>query len=68
MNEDERRALQKKLEEQHQSGIELFLDGHKSSPEAVFSACVRENTVYMPDYVLGHDGELLQLWFDKVKA
>lgn len=56
------------LEKVHKDGVELFVDGQELGPEEVVRRCVREDSVYMPDYVLGEEGTLEQLRFDKVDA
>lgn len=54
------------LEKVHRDGVELFVDGQELGPEEVVRRCVREDSEYMSDYVLGEEGTLEQLRFDKV--
>jgi hypothetical protein len=61
-------ALQAKLQKMKESGVELYVDGRTASPDEIASRCVREDCVYMPDYVMGEKGKLLQLRFDKVNT
>ena len=54
------------LENAHRQGVELFVDGVALAPDEVVRRCVREDSIYMPDYVLGEEGTLEQLRFDRV--
>jgi hypothetical protein len=47
-------------------GVELFVDGKEVSPVEAATRTVRENSPYMADYVLGENGILSQLRFDRV--
>jgi hypothetical protein len=47
-------------------GVELFVDGEAVSPSEAAARTVREDSPYMADYVLGDNGVLSQLRFDRV--
>ncbi len=47
-------------------GIELYLDGRPASPDRIIERFVREDTVYMPDFVINEDGALTQVRYDKI--
>lgn len=48
-------------------GVELYLDGRPATPERIANRFVREEAVYMPDFVLDENGALTQIRYDKVK-
>lgn len=54
------------LEKAHKEGAALFVDGEELAPEEIVRRCVCEDSVYMPDYVLGEKGTLEQLRFDRI--
>ncbi len=55
------------LQNIQERGISIFLEGKKSTPEAVSDIlCVQEDSSYMRDYVYDQ-GVLKELWFDKVQ-
>ncbi|MBD5552262.1 MAG: hypothetical protein HDQ96_13985 [Lachnospiraceae bacterium] len=47
-------------------GIELYLDGKPASPDGIVERFVREEAVYMPDFVIDEDGTLIQIRYDKI--
>ena len=54
------------LEQMHQNGVELFMDGREVLPAEAVSRTVRENSPYMADYVLDTAGAVMKVRFDKV--
>lgn len=48
-------------------GAEFFVDGEAVSLAAAIARAVREDGVYMADYVLGEEGKIEQVRFDKVR-
>lgn len=46
--------------------LEVYMDNRRTTLEEALNRCVRERTVYMPDYVLDEKGVLKQLRFDKI--
>lgn len=48
-------------------GAEFFVDGEAVPLAAAIARAVREDGVYMADYVLGEEGKIEQVRFDKVK-
>ncbi len=48
-------------------GVELYLDGRPATPERIANRFVREEAVYMPDFVLDENGALTQIRYDKIK-
>lgn len=47
-------------------GTEFFMEGKQMLPTEVLSRAVKEDGVYMADYVLGEAGKIEQVRFDKV--
>ncbi len=54
------------LENIYRQGIELYLDGQPASPAGIVDLFVREETVYMPDFVIDENGRLTQIRYDKI--
>lgn len=49
-------------------GTEFFVDGEAVPLTAVLARAVREDGIYMADYVLGEEGKIEQVRFDRVKS
>lgn len=47
-------------------GVQFFVDGEVVLPQDAVSRAVREDGVYMTDYVWGEAGKLKQIRLDKV--
>lgn len=54
------------LEQMQQKGVKLFVDGETALPGEIASKAVCEGSTYMADYVLGDNGTIEQIRFDKV--
>lgn len=54
------------LEQMRQKGVRLFVDGEAALPGDIASKAVCEGSTYMADYVLGENGVIEQVRFDKV--
>lgn len=54
------------LEDIRQKGITLYLNGRSATPDEIASCCVKEDTLYMPDYVLDEQGVLQEVRYDKI--
>jgi hypothetical protein len=54
------------LDSMQNRGAKLFLDDHKVSPAEAAGKLIREENKYMADYVLGENGSIEQIRFDKV--
>lgn len=65
-NKNEILSMKNKLEAILGQGIELYLDGRPASPDRIAERFVREDTVYMPDFVIGENGMLTQIRYDKI--
>ena len=65
-NKNEILSMKSKLEAVLEQGIDLYLDGRPASPDRIAERFVREDTVYMPDFVIGEDGVLIQIRYDKI--
>ncbi len=66
INKKEMITMKDKLESILSQGIELYLDGRPASPAGIVERFVREDTVYMPDFVISEEGILVQIRYDKV--
>ena len=60
--------LKSRLETLEKSGIKLYLNGLPSTTEYIVENCIREDTVYMPDYVTDEYGRIKEIRYDKVSA
>lgn len=65
-NKSEMISMKNRLEAILEQGIELYLDGRPASPERIAQRFVREDTVYMPDFVISEEGILTQVRYDKI--
>lgn len=65
-NKSEMMSMKNKLEDILNQGIELYLDGRPASPDRIVERFVREDTVYMPDFVIDEEGILTQVRYDKI--
>ena len=54
------------LTDKYLEGVQLFVDGEAVLPEEAANRAVREDCVYMADYVLGKAGDIQQIRFDKL--
>ncbi|MCI8924178.1 MAG: hypothetical protein HFI45_09340 [Lachnospiraceae bacterium] len=58
--------LKSQLERMERTGVKLYLDGAPSTTDYIIENCVREDTVYMPDYVTDGKGNLKEIRYDLV--
>ena len=61
-----RAELKDYLTDKYLEGVQLFVDGEAVLPEEAVSRAVREDCVYMADYVLDKAGGIEQIRFDKL--
>ena len=59
--------MQSYLEALQCGGTELFVDGEAVLPGEAVRRTVQEACVYMADYVLGQDGHIEQIRFDRIE-
>ncbi|MCM1126397.1 MAG: hypothetical protein NC429_07980 [Lachnospiraceae bacterium] len=59
--------LRSRLERMERAGVKLYLNGAPSTTEYILRRCVREGTVYMPDYVTDRDGNVKEIRYDRVR-
>jgi len=59
-------AMKCRLESIYSRGVELYLDGKLMSPAGIVEHFVREESVYMPDFVINEEGILTQVRYDKI--
>ncbi len=71
MSEDEiqqngRNALEYQVNVLRKDSFEVYMDNQRTTLEDALERCVRESSVYMPDYVLDKYGNLKQVRFDRI--
>lgn len=54
------------FEQMRSKGTEFFVDGEPVPPKEAVTRAVREESVYMADYVVGDEGKVEQVRFDKI--
>lgn len=59
-------ALKLRLEKMEKTGVKLYLNGVPSTTEYIAKKCVREDTVYMPDYVTDGNGKVKEIRYDRI--
>lgn len=64
---ENRKQMQFYLEQLQESGTELLVDGEIVFPKEAAKRAVREDCAYMADYVLGENGKIEQVRFDRVR-
>lgn len=58
----------KELTSHERNGVKIIVDGLPASPMQVISAhMVQEENTYMRDYVVDDDGNLSELYFQRIK-
>ncbi|MBE5883750.1 MAG: hypothetical protein E7291_04980 [Lachnospiraceae bacterium] len=62
-----RARLSSYLEGLQKSGVEFFIDGEAVLPRDIMQRTVQEQYAYMADYVLGENGKVQQVRFDRVE-
>ncbi len=68
MKNEEETNLKEYLQEFRSQGVELYLGKEPASPEEIAQrVCVRENAVYMPDFVLDDEGRLTKVRYDLIR-
>ena len=59
-------SLRARLSVLEKAGIKLYLNGVPSNTEYIVQNCVREDTVYMPDYITDEKGNIKEVRYDKI--
>lgn len=65
-NKEDSSLLRARLSVLEKAGIKLYLNGMPSTTEYIVENCVREDTVYMPDYITDERGNIKEVRYDKV--
>ena len=60
--------LKSQLEQMERTGVKLYLNGVPSTTDYIIENCVREDTVYMPDYVTDRNGKLKEIRYDLISG
>ena len=61
-------SLKSRLEKMEREGVKLYLNGVPSTTDYIIENCVREDTVYMPDYVTDKNGKLKEIRYDLISG
>ncbi|MBR5800998.1 MAG: hypothetical protein IKY23_13160 [Lachnospiraceae bacterium] len=59
-------SLDERLRSMEHAGVRLYLDGLPVSSEKIAHNCVREEAMYMPDYVTDDEGRLREIRYDRI--
>ena len=59
-------SLRARLSVLEKAGIKLYLNGEPSSTDYIVQNCVREDTMYMPDYITDEKGNIKEVRYDKI--
>ena len=59
--------LRIQLEEIQSTGIQIYLKNEKSTPNEIADFFVKEDSIYMPDYILNENGEVEEIRFDRIQ-
>jgi len=59
-------SLRARLSVLEKAGIKLYLNGEPSCTEYIVQNCVREDTMYMPDYITDEKGNIKEVRYDKI--
>ncbi len=63
----EKEELIDRLSFLERNGVAIYMDGLPASPVDIAECCcLREESTYMPDYVLSDRGELMQVRYDPI--
>lgn len=68
MNENHADALIQRLKKWEEAGIRLYMDGAPACSEDIGQNCVREDTLYMPDYVTDEEGKIKEIRYDRISS
>lgn len=60
-------SLRSRLEKMERAGVKLYLNGAPSTTESILRKCIREDTVYMPDYVTDGSGKVKEIRYDRIR-
>ena len=68
MSADDESTLREHLRAIRERGSDLYLEGKPASPDRIARQFyVREDVVYMPDFVTDEQGRLTQVRYDRIR-
>lgn len=67
MYKNKEKQLKKQLKEAENNGVSLFLEGRPATPKKIADMCLKEDTVYMADYVVDEEGKWKELRYDRIE-
>ena len=50
------------------AGVKLYLDGNPSDADHILQKCVREDAVYMADYIADEAGKVKEIRYDQISS
>lgn len=59
-------SLRAQLSVLEKAGVKLYFNGRPSNTEYIVNHCVREDAVYMPDYITDEMGNIQEVRYDKI--
>lgn len=59
-------SLLHRLKKWEAAGIRLYMDGAPTSSEYIERNCVKEDTLYMPDYITDKEGKIKEIRYDRI--
>lgn len=65
-NKIELPSVIERLKRYEKAGVKLFLDGIPTNSEHIMEKCVREDTVYMADYITDDTGNVKEVRYDEI--
>ncbi len=64
--ENDCNALNLRLRKMENAGVRLYLDGMPASSKKIARQCVKEDSLYMPDYVTDNEGKIKEIRYDRI--
>lgn len=47
-------------------GTQFYLEGYLAKPENIIDIYMGKEQIYMPDLIVSEEGDIKQIWFDKL--
>jgi hypothetical protein len=59
-------SLIRRLKSWEDAGVKLYLDGAPTTSEYIERNCVKEDALYMPDYITDKEGRIKEIRYDRI--
>ena len=59
-------SVKTRLLQYEKAGVKLYLDGNPSDTDHILQKCVREDAVYMADYIADEAGKVKEIRYDLI--